>query len=67
MAPDGMVYIPSGTSQIGSEKGMPDERPVFRTRVPSFFMDISPVTVQAFREFVTETGYITEAEEFGHL
>ena len=65
MAPDGMVYIPGGTTQIGSEKGMPHERPVFRTHVPSFFMDISPVTVQAFREFVIETGYITEAEEFG--
>ena len=28
-------------------------------------MDIHPVTVGAFREFVEETGYKTEAEEFG--
>ena len=63
--PSGMVYIPGGTTQIGSERGMPHERPVFRARVKPFFMDISPVTVQAFREFVQATGYVTQAESFG--
>ncbi len=63
--PSGMVYIPGGISRIGSENGMPHERPVFRTRVQSFFMDISPVTVGAFREFVEATGYMTQAESFG--
>ncbi len=30
-----------------------------------FMMDVSPVTVAQFREFVRETAYITEAERFG--
>lgn len=63
--PPGMVYIPGGRTQIGSEQGMPNERPVLRLRVPSFFLDIHPVTVGAFREFVQATGYVTQAESFG--
>ena len=31
-----------------------------------FWMDISPVTVAQFRDFVEATGYITEAESFGN-
>lgn len=65
LPPPGMVYIPGGTTQIGSENGMPHERPVFRARVQPFFMDISPVTVGSFREFVLATGYVTQAESFG--
>ncbi len=30
-----------------------------------FMMDVSPVTVAQFREFIRETAYITEAERFG--
>ncbi len=63
--PPGMVYVPGGRTQIGSEDGVPHERPVFRARVQPFFMDISPVTVGAFREFVQTTGYQTQAESFG--
>ena len=63
--PPGMVYIPGGTTQIGAENGMPHEQPVFQARVQPFFMDISPVTVSAFRQFVQETGYVTQAELFG--
>ena len=65
VAPPAMVYIPGGTTQIGSENGMSHERPVFRARVEPFFMDVSPVTVEAFREFVQATGYVTQAESFG--
>lgn len=63
--PEGMVYVPGGETQIGSEKGLPMERPVFETRVRPFFMDTHPVTVAQFRAFVEETGYTTQAEEFG--
>ena len=63
--PPGMVYIPGGRTQIGSEDGVPHERPVFRARVKSFFMDVSPVTVGEFREFIQATGYVTQAESFG--
>jgi len=60
-----MVYIPGGVTKIGSENGMPHERPVFRARVKPFFMDTSPVTIRAFRQFVQATGYVTQAESFG--
>ena len=63
--PMGMVYVPGGTTWIGSEKGLPMERPVFKTKVASFFMDTHPVTVAQFREFVNATGYVTQAEAFG--
>ncbi len=32
----------------------------------SFWMDVSPVTVEQFKKFVEATGYITEAERFGN-
>ncbi len=63
--PEGMVYIPGGRTQIGSEKGLPMEQPVFKTHVKAFLMDEHPVTVAQFREFVKATGYVTQAESFG--
>lgn len=64
--PEGMVYVPGGVTQIGSEDGMPFEQPVFEAQVEPFFMDASPVTVAAFRAFVEATGFVTEAERFGN-
>ncbi len=32
-APAGMVYVPGGQTQVGSNEGTPDERPVFREKV----------------------------------
>ncbi|WP_423824258.1 formylglycine-generating enzyme family protein [Salinibacter ruber] len=81
-SPDGMVYVPSGETQIGikaerwrrlraREETGPrrlfgqDAHPSFRAEVDSFFLDVHPVTVGQFREFVKATGYTTQAEEFG--
>ncbi len=64
-APEGMVYVPGGKTTIGSQKGLPMERPVFKMEIAPFFMDEHPVTVAEFRVFVEETGYVTQAEEFG--
>ena len=64
-APPGMVFIPGGTTPIGSEDGPPEERPVFTARVEPFFMDAHPVTVAEFRAFVEETGHVTDAERAG--
>ena len=64
-APPGMVYIPGGITRIGAEDGLPREQPVFKARVAPFFMDRHPVTVGQFRVFVEETGFVTQAEEFG--
>lgn len=63
--PEGMVYVPGGTTEIGSEDGPPDEQPIFRVHVAPFFMDRHPVTVAQFEAFVDATGFRTQAERFG--
>ena len=63
--PNGMVYVPGGYTQIGSETGLDQEKPVFWTRVKPFLMDQHEVTVGQFREFIKATGFQTEAEKFG--
>ncbi len=63
--PPGMVYIPGGKTKIGATDGLPQEQPVFTADVKPFFLDVHPVTVAQFREFVDATGYRTQAEEFG--
>ncbi|TVQ03255.1 MAG: formylglycine-generating enzyme family protein [Balneolaceae bacterium] len=64
--PEGMVFVPGGTTTIGSDNGLPNERPVFETVVKPFFMDKNLVTVADYRRFVEKTGYVTEAEKFGN-
>lgn len=64
--PEGMVYFEGGEIVIGSEEGLPNEMPVFKTEVSPFFIDIHPVTVAQFREFTEATGYVTDAEKFGN-
>ncbi len=48
-----MVLIPSGITKSGK-------------LLPSFFMDMSPVTVQEFDDFVKANGYKTQAQQFGN-
>jgi len=63
--PEGMAYIPGGTFEMGSEDGLPDERPVHEVTVDPFFMDKHEVTNAEFAAFVEETGYETDAEKWG--
>lgn len=63
--PRGMVFVPGGTFEMGSDQGLPRERPVTRRIVQGFFMDRHPVTIGQFRKFVEATGYRTQAEEYG--
>lgn len=58
----GMVLIEGGEFSMGSERFYPEERPVRRARVESFWIDEVPVTNAAFRAFVGETGYVSVAE-----
>ncbi len=58
-----MVRIPGGEFMMGSETGAPDERPVHRVRVDSFYLGRTEVTVAQWRMFVRETGYVTQAEK----
>jgi formylglycine-generating enzyme len=65
VSPFGMMWIPGGTFTMGSdnEDSNKDEKPLHQVKVSGFWMDITPVTNQQFREFVNATGYITTAEK----
>ena len=57
--PAGMVLIPGGEFNMGSEADFayPNERPAHRVRVAPFFLDVHPVTNAEFAKFVEATGY----------
>jgi formylglycine-generating enzyme required for sulfatase activity len=57
-----MVWIPSGTFRMGSDRYYPEEAPVHRVTVDGFWIDTQPVTNAEFRRFVEATGYVTFAE-----
>ncbi|WP_120075437.1 formylglycine-generating enzyme family protein [Aurantiacibacter odishensis] len=57
-----MVRIEGGSFTMGSEDFYPEEQPLRRVRVDSFWMDATPVTNGDFAKFVTATGYRTFAE-----
>ncbi|RMG17078.1 MAG: formylglycine-generating enzyme family protein [Bacteroidetes bacterium] len=63
--PEGMVFVPGGITAVGAEDGLAREQPVIARQIRGFFMDITPVTVAQFREFVQATGYVTQAEKYG--
>ena len=58
----GMVWIPGGTFQMGSNHHYPEEGPAHAVAVDGFWMDQHTVTNADFRRFVDETGYMTIAE-----
>jgi len=64
-----MVRLEGGRFLMGSEgqEAIPadGEAPVRAVLLDGFYLDRYPVTNQQFQEFVTETGYRTEAERFG--
>ena len=57
-----MIKIPSGTTDLGSDRHYPDEGPVRRVSIEAFAIDPHPVTNARFAEFVDATGYVTVAE-----
>ncbi len=60
-----MIYFEGGTFFMGSENGLPNERPVHQEKVGPFYIDKHPVTVSQFRKFAEATQFKTEAEKFG--
>jgi len=58
-----MVRIHGGEANLGSERHYPDEGPIRRVAVSAFDIDPFPVTNERFGLFVSETGYITVAEQ----
>lgn len=61
----GMVRIPKGSFQLGSNQAYPDEINFGekQRQVESFWIDQTEVTVAQFSSFVKATGYITDAEK----
>jgi formylglycine-generating enzyme len=62
---DNMVFIPGGTFQMGSQNGKSDEKPVHTVTLSSFSMSKYELTVAEFEQFVSATGYQTDAEKQG--
>lgn len=60
--PEGMVWIPGSTFEMGSTYGRPDERPVHEVTLDGFWIDATEVTNAQFQKFVEATGYKTVAE-----
>jgi len=64
-----MVSLPGGTFLMGTEDAdgwaADGEGPVREVRIDPFHIDCTTVTNMQFSEFIENTGYRTEAEEFG--
>jgi formylglycine-generating enzyme len=65
----GMLAVPGGRMLMGDpfEEGYPDdgETPVHEVHLPDFRLDATQVTNAQFATFVKETGWVTDAEQFG--
>ncbi|WP_430443692.1 formylglycine-generating enzyme family protein [Sphingorhabdus contaminans] len=57
-----MRQIEGGTFSMGSVGWYPEETPVRRVRVDSFWIDETPVTNRQFAAFVAATGHVTAAQ-----
>ncbi|OCC22576.1 gliding motility-associated lipoprotein GldK [Croceicoccus estronivorus] len=57
-----MTKIAGGTFTMGSERFYPEEAPLRKVRVDTFWIDETPVTNREFARFVEATGYKTFAE-----
>ena len=53
--PEGMVLIPEGEFQMGSEKGDRDEKPLHSVYLDVFYMDTHEVTVGEYKQFINAT------------
>ena len=61
--PGNMVFIDGGSFMMGSDKFYPEEKPLHKVTVDSFWIDKYPVTNRAFSVFVSSTNYVTVAEK----
>lgn len=66
--PGEIVEIPGGNALIGTDKPqivIDSEGPLRRRNIDGFRIGATTVTNADFNEFVTATGYVSEAEQFG--
>ncbi len=61
-----MIAFPGGMFTMGSNDGLPQEKPAHQVTVNPFRIDKYPVTVNEFRKFVKATSYQTDADKFGN-
>lgn len=61
--PEGMIWIESGSFVMGSDQGLPDERPAHEVEIKGFWIDQFEVTNADFTNFVDATGYQTYSEQ----
>ena len=59
-----MIYFPGGKIRLGSQRLL-NESPEFDTIIKPFYIDKYLVTVKQFRNFVSATNFVTDAEKFG--
>jgi serine/threonine protein kinase len=57
-APEGMVYVPGATFEMGSARGEENEAPPHTVTVSEFFIDETEVTNADYFEFVNQTGFM---------
>lgn len=60
--PPGMVLIPGGRFEMGSDDPGVGDAPLHEVTVSPFYMDATEVTNDQFAAFVKSTGYVTLAE-----
>ncbi|HLK88852.1 MAG TPA: formylglycine-generating enzyme family protein [Polyangia bacterium] len=58
----GMAFVPGGEFMMGSNHHYREEAPAHLAEVGGFWIDLWPVTNALFRQFVDETGHVTQAE-----
>ena len=57
VGPPGMVLIPAGEFQMGSNNGDAYEKPVHTVYLDAFYMDVYEVTMGQYKAFVQATGH----------
>jgi len=57
VAPEGMVLIPAGSYTIGRDDDSDLEKPQHAVTLPTYFMDRTEVTNEAYKKFVDETSH----------
>lgn len=55
--PPGMVYIEGGEFVMGSDSGDEYERPAHSVKLAPFYIDVTEVTCEAYRNFIVATGH----------
>jgi sulfatase modifying factor 1 len=64
--PIAAILVPGGEFTMGSD-ALPRgaESPAHRVSLSPFYLSITEITVRQFREFISSTGYLTDAEREG--